>query len=296
MEQILLKDYFKENDLIVFDDKHILVYGDSANNKNILEQVLNYKGITKTYFESNSILYTDPPYNAAFNGRSGDHEVIKNDSMTQEEFEQFTQKWYNNIVKQYKFNSIYIWCNNYLKGVIEKIDSERWLMPGLKPIVWVKNNFGMGRNYRPKYELLMFKGEIDSSILNECDVWNIRKDDGSNYIHPTQKPLECFSRGIKNHSLIKYVVDIFAGSGSCLIATVNDNTNKEWIGVEIDELYISKIIKRYYDYTMSKNIKIIRANGSIVNFESLKAALKLNNATTSKGVVLNQNTLFSLLD
>jgi hypothetical protein len=35
------------------------------------------------------LVFTDPPYNVAFNGRSGKHDVIKNDDLPKEEFETF---------------------------------------------------------------------------------------------------------------------------------------------------------------------------------------------------------------
>jgi len=262
-------------DVIIFDNKHRLMCGD----------------ITKINITipNNTILYTDPPYNASFNGKSGDHDIIINDSMNDNEFYLFIKKWYNNIVVDNNFIAIYIWCNNYLKGVIENIDKERWLVKNKKPIIWIKNNFGMGRNYRPKYEMLMFDGKIDEYIKNECDVWQIKKDNGDTYIHPTQKPIECFERGIKNHANSNFVLDTFAGSGSSFIATIKQN--KTWLGVELDCQYCNKIIRRYYDYTFSNNIKILR-NDKIIGFEQIKKELKLLNGATKKGEITEQTRMF----
>lgn len=261
--------FIKKGDIIVFEDKHYLLCDDSTDENNYI------KLLNKIPNQQQFILFTDPPYNAMFNGRSGDFEIICNDNMNDSEFEQFITTWYDCIKKQlldkYHVN-LYIYCNNYLKHIIENIDKDRWVIKNKKPIIWVKNNFGMGSNYRPKYEMLMFDGKIDNDIKNECDVWMISKDNVSEYIHPTQKPVECFSRGIKNHKDILFVIDTFAGSGSSLIASINNN--KEWLGMGIDPIYCEKIIRRYYDYTLTNNIYILRENTKI-KFEDIKNNLKL---------------------
>lgn len=268
----------KYGDLIIFDDKHKLLCGNSTKEEDI-DYLLDDKEI---------MLYTDPPYNASFNGRSGDHNIIKNDALSHNDFILFTKKWYKNVCRK-NIQVYYIWCNNYLKSIIENIDQDRWIIQNKTPIIWVKNNFGMGSNYRPKYEMLLFDGKIDNNILNECNVWEITKDNGETYIHPTQKPLECFERGIRNHTNINYILDIFAGSGSSLLATINQN--KIWLGIELDNIYCDKIIRRYYDYTFSNNIKIIRDN-KIIGFEEIKKELQLLKGSTKKGEITEQTRLF----
>lgn len=198
-------NFTKKGDIFIFDDKHKLTCDDST-------QTSTYDKLLVNIDYENIMLYTDPPYNASFNGRSGDFEVIKNDDMSDEQFLIFIQNWYN-CVKKIDFKAMYIFCNNYLKSIIEQCDTQKWVVKNKRPIIWVKNNFGMGNNYRPKYEMCMFDGNIDKEINNECDIWNISKDNGDNYIHPTQKPIECFKRGLKNHTDIKYVLDTFVGGG-----------------------------------------------------------------------------------
>ena len=265
-------------DIVIFDDKHKLLCGDSTKNEDIKKIIVN-----------EFIFYTDPPYNASFNGRSGDHNIILNDSMDDIDFYNFTKKWYDNIKIYFNINPLYIWCNNYLKHIIESIDKKRWVIKNKTPIIWNKNNFGMGINYRGKYEMLMFDGNIDEDIKNECNVWDINKDNGENYIHPTQKPIECFERGIQNHKKIINVIDIFAGSGSSLIAT--HKLNKNWYGIELDEQYCDKIIRRYYDYTFTHNIKLIR-NGITYDFDYIKKELQLLKGASKKGEILEQTRLF----
>jgi len=273
--------FTKKNDIYVIDNKHILLCGDSTV---LSSYVKILKGDTK-----DMLLYTDPPYNASFNGRSGDFDIIKNDKLDDELFILFIKKWYN-CIKVFKFDGMYIFCNNYLKHIIENLDPNRWIIRNKKPIIWVKNNFGMGRNYRPKYEMLLFDGKIDNDILNACDVWEIKKDNGSKYIHPTQKPIDCFLNGIKNHKNIKKILDPFAGSGTSLIAS--EISNKIWRGIELDENYCDKIIRRYYDYFLTDNIILYR-DGLCYDFKYLKRELNLLKRATDKGIVnIEQDRLF----
>ena len=66
--------------------------------------------------------------------------------------------------------------------------------------------------------------------------------------HPTQKPLELLERIIKAHTNKGDVVlDCFSGSGSTAIASIN--TNREFIGCELDEEYFTKSMERINELT-----------------------------------------------
>jgi DNA modification methylase len=53
----------------------------------------------------------------------------------------------------------------------------------------------------------------------ETTVWNIKRDNAQNYVHPTQKPVALPARAIQNSSKEQDIVlDLFGGSGSTLIA------------------------------------------------------------------------------
>lgn len=114
-------------------------------------------------------------------------------------------------------------------------------------------------------------------------VWNIDRDNSDDYIHPTQKPIMIFETSIKKSSdKNDNVLDLFAGSGTCLIAC--HETKRIAYLMEIDINYCEKIIRRYYDFTMSHNIKILRGD-QIIEFEQIKSELKLLNGANKKGVV-----------
>jgi DNA modification methylase len=188
------------------------------------------------------MIFTDPPYNVAFNGRSGKFDVIKNDNLEESEFNNFIDTILTNL-KLLNINTYYICCNWAFYGILQK---------KLKPkacIVWAKNVFGLGRGYRHQHEFILFDGFIDVSIKNESDLWKIAKD--TKYKHPTQKPVELPSRALKNSSKQDNIIlDLFGGSGSTLIAC--EKLNRKARIMELDPIYCDVIIKRWENFTGAK--------------------------------------------
>jgi len=198
------------------------------------------------------MVFTDPPYNVAFNGRSGKFDVIKNDDLPEEQFSQFIQDWLQTF-EAFRPNSYYICCNWAFYGILQS---------ALKPkacIVWAKNVFGLGRGYRHQHEFIMFDGLIDPDIKNESDLWNIAKD--SKYVHPTQKPVAISERAIKNSTKVNNIVlDYFGGSGSTLIACEKQNRHARLM--ELDPKYCDVIVKRWEDFTGKKAV-LVNANSEL---------------------------------
>jgi len=188
------------------------------------------------------MVFTDPPYNVAFNGRSGKFDVIKNDDLEENEFNNFIDSFLS-ILKILKVETYYICCNWAFYGVLQL---------KLKPkscIVWAKNVFGLGRGYRHQHEFILFNGHIKKEITNESDLWSIAKD--SKYKHPTQKPAELAKRAINNSSNEgNIVLDLFGGSGSTLIAS--EATARKCYMMELDPVYVDVIVKRWEDFTGKK--------------------------------------------
>lgn len=219
----------KLNDVWVLGD-HRLVCGDSINLNDIEKLTQKQKA---------DMVFTDPPYNVAFNGRSGKFDVIKNDNLEEGEFNTFIDTFLSNLVIL-NINTYYICCNWAFYGVLQK---------KLKPkacIVWAKNVFGLGKGYRHQHEFILFDGFIDVAIKNESDLWNIAKD--SKYKHPTQKPVALATRAIKNSSREgNTVLDLFGGSGSTLIAC--EKLNRKCQVMELDPIYVDVIIERWQNFT-----------------------------------------------
>ena len=179
--------------------KHRLMCGDSTS----IDAVDSLMAGQKV-----DLIFTDPPYNVAFNGRSGKHDVIKNDDLAEEDFDEFIGEVLNTI-KAIDAPAYYIWCNWKFYATLQRELEYK------SCIVWAKNVFGMGNNYRHQHEFCLFNGNIDAEIKNESDLWQVKKD--HNYVHPTQKPVELSECALGNHKKAKNILDLFGGSGSTLI-------------------------------------------------------------------------------
>lgn len=191
------------------------------------------------------MVFTDPPYNVSFNGRSGKFDVILNDDLRDDEFEKFIGKVCDNI-KKFSPNLYYVWCNwKFYSTLQTKLKFKTC-------IVWAKNVFGLGKGYRHQHEFCLFNGDIDESIKNETDLWDVAKD--KNYVHPTQKPIELCARALKNHRNVKNVLDLFGGSGSTLIAC--EQLNRLSFTMELDAHYCDVIIARWEKLTGKQAEKI----------------------------------------
>ena len=211
-------------------DQHRLMCGDSTSIDAVDKLMEGQKA---------DMVFTDPPYNVAFNGRSGRFDVIINDNLSKNDFNDFISNWLQ-VLSVCDVNTYYVCCNWAFYGILQE---------ALKPkacIVWAKNVFGMGKGYRHQHEFILFDGLIDPSIKNESDLWQISKD--KNYQHPTQKPVELSERAIKNSTKSNNIVlDFFGGSGSTLIAC--EKSGRKARLMELDPKYVDVIIKRWQDYT-----------------------------------------------
>jgi len=209
--------------------RHRLMCGDSTS-IDAVEKLMNGARV--------DLVFTDPPYNVAFNGRSGKHDVIKNDNLSESDFESFITEVCNTI-QAVDPKAYYIWCNWDFYGVLQH------KLPYKACIVWAKNVFGMGNGYRHQHEFCLFHGKIDEVVKNESDLWSIKKD--TNYVHPTQKPVALSVRAFGNHVKLLNVLDLFGGSGSTMIGA--EQTGRNCYMMELDPKYCDVIVKRWEDFT-----------------------------------------------
>ena len=211
---------------------HRLMCGDSTS-INAVDKLMNGNKV--------DLIFTDPPYNVAFNGRSGKHDVIKNDNLPELDFKNFIGEVCGTI-KAFDPKAYYIWCNWKFYGVLQD------LLEYKTCIVWAKNVFGLGHGYRHQHEFCLFNGKVDEVVKNESDLWEVKKD--HNYVHPTQKPVALSVRAFSNHVKLLNVLDLFGGSGSTLIGA--EQTGRKAFLMELDPKYCDVIVKRWEDFTGKK--------------------------------------------
>ena len=233
-----------ETDIVLGDlfeiGEHRLLCGDSTDSDQVAKLMNGEKA---------DMVFTDPPYNVAFNGRSGKFDVIENDDLEEKDFEKFIEEFAQTL-HTLQIPIKYIWCNWKFYGILQKHFKFNAC------IVWAKNVFGLGRGYRHQHEFCLFEGKLDEGINNESDLWEIAKD--TNYVHPTQKPIGLSERAFNNHKKANNILDLFCGSGSTMVAA--HQLKRKCYGMELDPKYCQVIIDRMKKLDPSLTIK---RNGEI---------------------------------
>jgi site-specific DNA-methyltransferase (adenine-specific) len=142
--------------------------------------------------------------------------------------------------------AMYMFCNSnkvdFFKQELEKYFTIKNI------IVWVKNNHTAGdliAQFGKKYEFIFLVNKGRAPIRNGriTDVWEFAKVSGNNLLHQNQKPIELIQQCIEKHSDEGAIVfDGFMGSGTTAVACVN--TNRHYIGYELDAEYFDIACKR----------------------------------------------------
>ena len=198
------------------------------------------EGIKYIDDKSIDLIVTDPPYlmNYKSNRRVKQEkfDYIMNDVNSEEMISKYIEECYR-ILKNN--TAIYLFCSwhniDFFKREVEKYFKLKNL------IVWNKNNHGSGDlkgAYAPKHELVLF-GHKGRSLFREKripDVIDFPKVPSNHLLHPTEKPIGLLELFIRNSSdELDIVFDGFMGSASTAIASIN--TNRKYIGFELDPTY-----------------------------------------------------------
>ena len=115
-------------------------------------------------------------------------------------------------------------------------------------IIWDKQRQGMGdikTTFGPQYEIIFYvtKGRVELKGKRYSDLWSSAKIVGNQQLHQNQKPIVILERAIKSVTNEKDIVfDGFMGSGSTGVACMN--TNRQFIGIELDKNYFEIAEKR----------------------------------------------------
>ena len=149
------------------------------------------------------------------------------------------EDWLPELYRVMKDGShIYLMCN--FKNLNDLMNKS--LAVGFKHInllVWEKNNCTPSQFYMKncEYTLLLRKGK--SKYINDIGgSKTVHKFNNiiGNKVHPTEKPEELMKFYVENSSdRGDTVLDMFMGSGSTGVAALN--TNRKFIGVEMEEKY-----------------------------------------------------------
>lgn len=253
---------------------HIIICGDST-----LEST--YQMISE-FFGSPDLLLTDPPYGVDITGGTIDQLKIKNDDLPPEELMGFLYQAFKNSESVMREGCpFYIWCPS---GKLQSIfiqALQKTIYDVRQVLVWKKNVFTLGRSdyqyqHEPclygwtpgkkhyftrkrnkptilshpeklsREELLTAYRELSEFALNGTIIE--AKKPSASRLHPTTKPIKLFEELIINSTKRgNKVLDIFAGSGTTLLAC--ENLDRIACVVEYDPHYVDVILWRYEQLT-----------------------------------------------
>ena len=204
------------------------------------------------------LILTDPPYKVISGGKGGIDGrpcglLSKNDGKIFKHNELSEEAWFPIIYNKLKDNShCYIMTNT--------INLERYLRlareAGFKLhnlLVWEKNNCTPNRWYMKNAEYVLFLRKGKAKSINNPSSKTVHKFiNKNNKAHPSEKPLELMKLYIKNSTNEgDTVLDFTMGSGTTGVACVD--TNRNFIGIELDTKYFQLAKKRINKAEVNKN-------------------------------------------
>jgi DNA modification methylase len=240
--------------------EHVLVCGDSTDPD-------SYK-----HTEAQTrMMFTDPPYNIAYEGGTAEKLTILNDSFESSgAFRDFLLDFL--LAANTKNAGVSYIC--YASSEAEAVFGA-WRLAGMhssgeihtvsdrgkkaktkekgpkaEVILWDKNGFTLGRShYQNGHEPILYGWHPKANRRHWCgdrnqsNVWVYPKP-ARNAEHPTMKPVELVERSIRNSSEPgDWVLDPFGGSGTTLVAA--ENIGRRGYLIELDPRFVDVIIARY---------------------------------------------------
>lgn len=195
------------------------------------------------------LVITDPPYKIETRGagiyKQADKQYVKD---LQNMADGFSLRVLDELCRVMKKINVYLFCSQ--KQIIPLLDYFvikkhcNWNL-----ISWHKTNPvpACGNKYLTDTEFILFFREKNVKLFGSYETkktWYatpLNQTDKKLYNHPTPKPVDILTNLVKNSSSHNdLILDPFMGSGSTGVACVN--TNRNFIGIELDENYF-KIAK-----------------------------------------------------
>lgn len=192
------------------------------------------------------LVVTDPPYEIATTGagmyKQADKQYVKELNGMKDGF---SEEVLDELCRVMKKINIYFFCSQ--KQIIPLLDyfvkkkKCNWNI-----LSWHKTNPvpACGNKYLTDTEFILFFREKGVKVYGSFDTkrtWYatpLNQSDKKKYGHPTVKPLSILENLVVNSSQEgEVVLDCFMGSGSTGVACLN--TNRNFIGIELDEGYFN---------------------------------------------------------
>jgi DNA modification methylase len=250
---------------------HRLMCGDSTSSDDVA---------TLMHGRFADLVWTDPPYNVAVQGKAGS---IMNDSMSGTDFRAFMADVYARYNEAMRPGAVIYVAH----AETERVSfTEQLVAAGLKlsqTLIWVKQSATLSRNdFNWRHEPILYgwkegaahyfcgdftrttviEDDIDYHAMKKPDLIALlkatqaQKPDTTLYcdrptkseLHPTMKPVALVQKMIEWSSHPgNLVLDLFGGSGTTLIASTM--TARQCYMMELDPKYADVIVRRWQQFT-----------------------------------------------
>lgn len=194
--------------------------------------------------ESIDFLLTDIPYDVVNRSSNG----LRNLDKDKADILTFDLDEFLNQALRITKNSICIFCAKEQFSYLYKFFAKQ--KGTVRPIVWQKSNPSPMNGqyiYLSGVELAVwFKKKGAKTFNAHCKNTVFKYPNGNSKLHPTAKNLSLFEELIKdNTNENDWVLDTCMGGGTTGVACVN--TNRKFIGIELDEQYFNIAKERIED-------------------------------------------------
>lgn len=270
--------------------RHRLLNGDSENPEDFARLMEGAKA---------RIIFTDPPYNVAYESNRGDLEVIANDNMDAAAFGEFLRRCFQaatpHTAEKAAFYCFYASRNHI--AFETALNLAGWKVR--QQLIWGKQMALSRSDYHWNHEPMLYCQRTGSTLewfgdrtektlhdttpedikrmskedavalllrmREQTDIWDVKRDPVTKYIHPTQKPIELAQRAMRNSTLPgDSVLELFTGSGSTLIAA--ETLGRFGYGMELSANHCDSIVRRFFE--TFEGVSVTR-NGEPITIEDV---------------------------
>ena len=221
--------------------------------------------------EKADMVFTDPPYNMGYKWTmsnttvnwvevwhvaiSAKYDDIKNDKMSEEEFNTFISDAIVNI-KMFCEWAYYISFWSWTLYQLLKPLNDLWISYK-SIIIWMKNQSTISwKDFKSRYEPIVYWRFNDNFFwerFNEEDIWEFQRT-LKNDLHPTMKPVPLIEKALKSSSKEwMKVLDLFGWSGSTMVAC--HQLGRKCYMSELDPKYVQTIVNRMIKLDSTLEIK-----------------------------------------
>jgi len=268
------KPQTKIGDLILLGN-HRLICGDSGN-PDVMKRLFGKEKAT--------MIYSDPPYNINLSYNKGiggkkNYGGNVQDNRSDTEYKEFLRRSLANALSVTDTNThIFYWCDQVYIGLVQELYRELGIS-NKRVCLWIKNghnptpNSAFNKCYEPCVYGVKGKPYIaeniqnltevmnkdvtgGNSMLDEIDIWLMKRLSSKDYEHATSKPPQLHEKAIRRCTKPgDIILDSFSGSASTLIA--GEMLKRKVYAVELEPIFCDLAIRRFEKLTGIK-AKIIR--------------------------------------